>query len=102
MALHGVRSGPIPCLLDCWCWCAGTQGDDMARSTADESPGVLLRRARSDLMGVAATVDRLSNTAGPSLELLEARRAVHEAHVALGGWSGPLGGEAKSERVLTG
>jgi len=53
-------------------------------------------------MGVADTVDHLSDTAVPSLELLEARRAVHEAHVALGGWSGPLGGEAKSERVLTG
>jgi len=74
----------------------------MTRSAADESPGVLLLRARTALMGVADTVDHLSDTAGPSLELLEARRAVHEAHVALGGWSGPLGGEAKSERVLTG
>jgi len=64
----------------------------MTGSTADEFPKVLLLRARSALMGVAATIERVSSATGPSLELLEARRAVHEALVALGGWSDPLGG----------
>ena len=74
----------------------------MTRSTADESPEVLLLRARSALMGVAATVERVSNTTGPSMDLFEARRAVHEALVALGGWCGLLNGEAKSARVMAG
>jgi hypothetical protein len=61
----------------------------MTGSTAGEYPGDLLIQARSALMGVATTIDRLSSSAGPSMELLEARRAVHNALVALGGWSGP-------------
>lgn len=72
----------------------------MTRSTAGEHPEDLLLQARSALTGVAATIDRLSNSTGPSMELLEARRAVHNALVALGGWSGPHDAP-ESARVLT-
>ncbi len=73
----------------------------MTGSAAGDYPRALLLQASSALMGVAATIGRLSNSTGPSMELLEARRAVHNALVALGGWSDPHGDEAESERVLT-
>jgi len=51
-------------------------------------------------MGAAATIDRLGDICGPSMELLEAGRAVHSALVALSGWEGPLDSDAPPARVL--
>ncbi len=72
----------------------------MAGHTAGGNPEVLARQARSQLMGAAATIDRLGDVCGPSMELLEARRAVHSALVALSGWGGSLDNDAPPGRVL--
>jgi len=70
-------------------------------STADSDQGALLLQARSALIGAAATIDRLSTAAGPSIELIEATRAVQNALIALRGWGSPPDDAAPSERVLT-
>jgi len=45
----------------------------------------LLRQVRAELIGAATTIDCLYDPSRPSMELLEARIAVHNALVALGG-----------------
>ena len=73
----------------------------MADSTAGGNPGVLLRQARSDLIGAAAMIDCLyADPSTASMELLEARIAVHNALVALGDWGGSQGSNARPGRVM--
>jgi len=73
----------------------------MADSTAGGNPRVLLRQARSDLIGAAAMIDCLyDDPSTASMELLEARIAVHNALVALGDWGGALDNDARTGRVM--
>jgi hypothetical protein len=62
----------------------GTAHGDVA--TGDASP--LLYRATSDLSIIAAAVDRVGEMSDPTMELLEASRAIHNALVFLSDWSG--------------
>lgn len=48
----------------------------------------LLLQATTDLSGIAATVDRVGKMFDPTMELLEASRALHNALVFLSDWSG--------------
>jgi hypothetical protein len=52
-----------------------------------EARGLLLQ-ATTDLSGIAATVDRVGENFDPTMELLEASRALHNALVFLSDWSG--------------
>jgi len=53
-------------------------------------PGDLLCEATAELISVAATIECLSDSFHPSVELLEAQRAIHNALVALSAWNRPL------------
>ncbi len=56
----------------------------MAGSTDLEYPGELLCQARAEFISVAAMIDCLDDTSHPSIELIEAKRAIHSALMALG------------------
>jgi len=60
----------------------------MAESTDWGYPGGLLDKATTDLISVAAIIDCIYDPSHPSMELLEAKRAVHNALVVLGAWDG--------------
>jgi len=60
----------------------------MIRSTLRSVRRAMLRQAMTDLTATAATVDSLCATSSPSMSLLEASRAIHNALVALEDWSG--------------
>ena len=53
-------------------------------------PGGLVCKATADLISIGAMVECLYDPSHPSMELLEAKRAIHNALVALGAWSGAL------------
>ncbi len=52
--------------------------------------GELLCEATATLISVIATIDCVSDPSSPSMELLEAKRAIHNAIVALRGWNRPF------------
>lgn len=53
-----------------------------------------MNQVRAELWTIAAAVDRVSDISHPTMELLEASRAIQSALVSLGNWSGAAGGEA--------
>jgi hypothetical protein len=57
-------------------------------------PGIGNQRHRGiHLSTIAAAVDRLGQMSDPTMELLEASRAIHNALVFLSDWSGGVGDE---------
>ena len=55
----------------------------MTGSTDVRKPCELLGRATAELSDVATIVDRLTRVSEPTMELIEAKRAVHTALVSL-------------------
>ncbi|HEX3839190.1 MAG TPA: hypothetical protein VHU85_00215 [Acidimicrobiales bacterium] len=53
-----------------------------------------MNQVRAELREIAAAVDRVSDLSHPTMELLEASRAIQSALVSLGNWSGSTSGEA--------
>ncbi len=51
-------------------------------------PDRLLCQATAELIGVAAMIDCIDDSSDGSMELLEAKRAIHNALVALNSWGG--------------
>ncbi len=51
-------------------------------------PGTLLCQATTELISVAAMIDCMYDQSTTSMELLEAKRAIHNALVALNSWGG--------------
>jgi hypothetical protein len=53
-----------------------------------------MNQVRAELRKIAAAVDRVSDIPHPTVELLEASRAIQSALVSLGNWSGAASSEA--------
>lgn len=53
-----------------------------------------MSQVRAELRKIAAAVDRVSDISHPTMELLEASRAIQSALVSLANWNGPAVGEA--------
>lgn len=53
-----------------------------------------MNQVRAELRKIAAAVDRVSDISHPTMELLEASRAIQSALVSLGNWSGAASSEA--------
>ncbi|HEX3564121.1 MAG TPA: hypothetical protein VHU17_02005 [Acidimicrobiales bacterium] len=53
-----------------------------------------MNQVRAELRRIAAAVDRVSDISHPTVELLEASRAIQSALVSLGNWSGTASSEA--------
>jgi hypothetical protein len=53
-----------------------------------------MNQVRAELRRIAAAVDRVSDISHPTMELLEASRAIQSALVSLGNWSGAASSEA--------
>jgi hypothetical protein len=53
-----------------------------------------MNQVRAELRRIAAAVDRVSDLSHPTMELLEASRAIQSALVSLGNWSGAASTEA--------
>ncbi len=62
----------------------------MGGSGESGAPGRLIDKATASLMNVASMVDCLYDSSSQSMELLEAKRAIHNALVALATWQGSL------------
>ena len=71
----------------------------MSALAGREDPRVVLAEAVAELTNVAAVVDKLCGTSGPSMALLEASRTVHNALVALADVSGSLDTKAQPARA---
>ncbi|HWE69779.1 MAG TPA: hypothetical protein VG205_05425, partial [Acidimicrobiales bacterium] len=54
-----------------------------------------MTQVRAELRKIAAAVDRVSDISHPTMELLEASRAIQSALVSLGNWNGSPGGEVQ-------
>jgi hypothetical protein len=78
------------------CCIADGKERNMAMSKGVGHPVETLGRARAELARVVAMVDRLYDSSHLTLELLEAKRAVHSALMALAALDVSLGGTPSS------
>jgi hypothetical protein len=60
---------------------SGASGNDLSR---------VLHEATAELSNIAVAVDRASEVPNPTMEILEASRAIHSALVFLSDWSGSV------------
>ncbi|HEY1988214.1 MAG TPA: hypothetical protein VGG43_02010 [Acidimicrobiales bacterium] len=63
-----------------------TEAPEVISGDADTSR--VMHRVTAELGEIAAVVDRVSEVSPPTVELLEARRAIQSALVSLGNWNG--------------
>jgi hypothetical protein len=72
----------------------------VAGSTDLGKPGELLGKANAELTDVAATIDWLCDCSNPSIELIEATRAIHGALIALAALGASLNDAAHRAQVM--
>jgi hypothetical protein len=63
-----------------------TEALDVTTGNVDISP--IMDRVTAELNDIAAAVDRVSEVSHPTVELLEASRAIQSALVSLSNWNG--------------